>query len=55
MKRYGVGDCEMLERNHGNYVEVNDLLAWLDNLTDDDSVSVIFQKIGHLQGELGDL
>lgn len=45
----------MLERRYGNYVKVDDLLVWLNNLTDDDNRIVMLHKIEQLQGELGDL
>lgn len=45
----------MLEHKKGSYVHVNDMLAWLDDLTDDDNYDVILTKIVGLQVALGDL
>lgn len=55
MKRYSVGDCEMLEHKKGSYVHVIDMLAWLDELTDNDNAYVMQEAIEKLQKELGNL
>lgn len=55
MQRWGVGSYGMLKHRSGSYLEVNEVLEWLDDLTDDDNPEVIRQKIITLQIELGDM
>lgn len=49
LERYAVGDCEMLLRQYGNWINVDDVSKLLDWLTDNDDRDVILAKIKHIQ------
>lgn len=49
LERYAVGDCEMLIRHHGNWINVDDVSKLLDWLADNDDRDVILEKIKHIQ------
>ncbi len=52
IQRFSVGDCEMLERPNGQYVNVRHLRQLIDNITDDDSSIVMLAKLKQLKEAL---
>lgn len=47
--RYSVGDCEMLPRPNGNYIQVRDMISIIDWLTDEDNATAMLTKLDYLR------
>lgn len=49
--RYGIGDCEMLERPAGTWITINELHVLLDWIADHDDRDVMLAKIEMIRKE----
>lgn len=52
IKRYGIGDCQMIQHLKGNWVETRDLISLIDIITDDDSSIVMLARLNKLKEAL---
>lgn len=52
IQRYSVGECEMLPRDRGQWLELTDVLLMLDRITDDDDRDAMLAKIKEIQAQL---
>ncbi len=52
MKRYHHSPANMRENAWGGFITVEDLLAWLNRLTDEDNAHAMLVKIDALKEEL---
>ena len=51
-QRYGVGDCEMLPRDLGSWIHVDDVSNLLDWIAEEDDRNVMLAKIKALDQKL---
>lgn len=52
IRRYGIISYGTRESADGSYIAVEDLLAWLRDLTDDDHLEIIIDKIDVMKEQL---